>query len=105
MSPEPVTRQSDPGKLVIEWQGTYSRAFQRCLNLLGALGVDLIDADPNHGFLAGRIGPSMGGLGVNVRIDFQTHLNRTHLTVQSKPRLKLLDWGAAEALIVRFKEA
>lgn len=93
------------GTLVIEWDGPFSRAFQRCLNLLGALGADLVDADPNHGYLAGQCGPSLGGLGINVQIDFETHLDRTSVHVKSTPKLILLDWGAAEGFLRRFKDA
>ena len=105
MSREPEPDSPRPGMQIIEWNGPFSRAFQRCLNLLGALGVDLIDADPNHGFLAGRCGPSLGGLGVNIRIDFRTNLDRTSVIVKSTPRIRLLDWGAADGFLARFKDA
>src|SRR5690242_9972226 len=99
MPAEPPSESSKPGSLLIEWNGSYSRAFQRCLNLLGVLDVDLIDADANHGFLAGRCGPSLGGLGCNIRIDFETHLEQTSVRIQSTPRLRILDWGAADAFL------
>ena len=105
MSGEPGTDSQQQDALVIEWQGSYSTAFQRCLNLLGVLGADLVDADPNHGYLAGRCGPTLAGIGIDIRIDFETHLEQISLRVQSTPRLKLLDWGAAERFLVRFREA
>jgi hypothetical protein len=101
--PDIDLQQRDP--FVIEWKGSYSRAFQRCLNILGALGADLVDADPNHGFLEARCGPSLRGFGYAVRIEFQTHLEWTSVRLQSIPRFSLLDWGAADGFLARFKEA
>lgn len=88
----------------IEWTGSYSRAFQRSLNLIEAFGAELRDADPNRGYIRAGVGITAIGAGFTVEIHFQTTDGVTTVRIQAAPAIPGLDLGAGRRFVARFAE-
>lgn len=93
-----------------EWEGSYTEAFQRALDVLGALGSAVVQADPHRGVIAGRMAPSLlsfAPLGALFRVTLATRGETTFVEVRASPLVSLLPsigaWSAA-TLHSRFEE-
>jgi hypothetical protein len=88
----------------IEWDGTYTQAFQRALNLLALIDAELLAADADRGTILAATGLSVFTFGSTVRILLRTQEGVTHITVEAAPSISLVDWGASRRLVNSFRE-
>ncbi len=86
----------------ISFLGTYTQAFQRCLDLLQALNAELLSADPSRGILTAGTPPYGWALGCTVRLSLQTQEGVTFVTVEAAPSVNPLGGAEARRLVRRF---
>jgi len=90
-----------------EWDGTYRDAFQRTLDVMGALGAVVTHADPNRGSIAARIAPSLVSLapfGASYRVMLATSGGITSVEVRASSVIPVLRNVSSAALLSRFEE-
>lgn len=84
----------------ITWLGTYTTAFQRCLDILDLMELELVDADPNHGAIAGRGRLAGIGAGTTLRIGLRTQEGITTVSLLADSRM--VETGQSRRLLRRF---
>jgi hypothetical protein len=89
----------------VVWLGSYSVGFQRALDVLGALDVEVIEADPNQGSILARTGMTLASVGSTVQVRLQTTEGVTIVHIQAAPSASLFDLGQARSLVERFLQA
>ena len=85
----------------ISWLGTYADAFQRVLDLIPQIGAEILDADPNHGYVVAAVGGSLRTFGTTLRINLLTQEGVTFVQIEAGPSC-LFDVGESRSLVNRF---
>jgi hypothetical protein len=92
----------------IVWEGTYSQAFQRVLNVLHALGASITAADPNRGTIEARVAPSplaAAPFGVHVKVVLTTKGGSTSIELSASPVIAPFGNRGAARLLADLVEA
>src|SRR5688500_4073461 len=61
-----------PHRASISWLGSYAEAFQRVLDLLPQIEAEILDVDPNHGYVVAAVRGSIRTFGTSLRINLIT---------------------------------
>ena len=91
-----------PHRASISWLGGYTEAFQRVLDLIPEIGAEILDADPNHGYVVAAKGGSLRTFGTTIRINLLTQEGVTFVQIDAGPSASLFDWGESRSLVTRF---
>ena len=102
--------EARPSRLsrLIVWEGAYSQAFQRALDVLAALGAQITSADPNRGTIEARIDPSPLAaipFGAHVRVTLATQDGVTSVELGSSAVVRPFGTPGAARLLEDFTNA
>jgi hypothetical protein len=104
----PMRSAIDPSlRTRISWAGTYSQGFQRVLDVLAALGADIVAADPNRGTVSARLPPSPLSptpLGAAIQVALATQGEATLIDIEVVPGTRALGSRGAAALLCQVVE-
>jgi hypothetical protein len=73
------------GTQEMTWNGTFSGAFQRVLDILGILEAQVVAADPNRGVIQARTSAGLGPSAI-IDVEIRTSEGVTVVCVSSKSR-------------------
>jgi len=91
-----------PHRATISWLGSYADAFQRVLDLIPQVEAEILDADPNRGYVLASAEGSFRTFGTTVRINLITQEGVTFVQIEAGPSASLFDWGESRSLVNRF---
>ena len=92
----------------ITWEGGYSQAFQRALDILQALDANIVAADPNRGTIAARLNPSpvsVAPLGGAFTAVITTQQGVTLVDIEVVSAISVLGGRGAKAFVSEFVDA
>jgi len=100
--------QSGTGRVRITWEGGYTQAFQRTLDILQALDANIVAADPNRGTIAARLNPSpvsIAPLGGAFTAVITTQQGITLVDIEVVSAISVLGGRGAKAFVSEFVDA